>query len=42
MVRRVPSYRHHKPSGKAVVTNAGRDYYLGNFTRANLKRRMTS
>ena len=25
----VPSYRHHKPSGKAVVTLSGRDFYLG-------------
>lgn len=26
---RVPSYRHHKPSGQAVVTLGGRDFYLG-------------
>jgi integrase len=26
---RVPSYRHHKPSGQAVVTLNGRDIYLG-------------
>ena len=26
---RMPSYRLHKPSGQAVVTLAGRDYYLG-------------
>jgi integrase len=26
---RVPSYRLHKPSGKAVVTLGGRDHYLG-------------
>ena len=26
---RVPSYRHHKPSGQAVVTLDGRDFYLG-------------
>ena len=25
----VPSYRHHRPSGQAVVTLAGRDHYLG-------------
>jgi integrase len=25
----VPSYRHHKPSGQAVVTLNGRDLYLG-------------
>lgn len=28
---RVPSYRHHKPSGRAVVTIGGRDYYLGAY-----------
>ena len=27
--RRVPSYRHHKPSGQAVVTLNGQDFYLG-------------
>jgi hypothetical protein len=26
-----PSYRHHKPSGQAVVTLSGRDMYLGRF-----------
>jgi hypothetical protein len=26
---RIPSYRLHKPSGKAVVTIAGKDHYLG-------------
>ncbi len=26
---RTPSYRHHKPSGQAVVTIGGRDIYLG-------------
>lgn len=28
---RVPSYRHHKPSGQAVVTLGGRDIYLGKW-----------
>jgi len=28
--RRIPKYRHHKPSGQAVVTLSGRDFYLGN------------
>lgn len=28
---RVPSYRHHKSSGQAVVTINGRDFYLGKF-----------
>ena len=29
MSRRIPSYRKHKPSGQAVVTLSGRDFYLG-------------
>lgn len=29
MQRRVPSYRLHRSSGRAVVTIAGRDHYLG-------------
>jgi hypothetical protein len=28
---RTPSYRLHKPSGQAVVTIAGKDFYLGRF-----------
>lgn len=28
---RTPSYRFHKPSGQAVVTLDGRDFYLGKF-----------
>ena len=28
---RIPSYRHHKPSGQAVVTLGGRDFYLGKY-----------
>ena len=28
---RVPTYRLHKPSGQAVVTLCGRDFYLGEF-----------
>lgn len=31
---RVPSYRHHKPSGQAVVTVGGRDIYLGKYNSA--------
>jgi integrase len=31
---RVPSYRHHKPSGQAVVTLSGRDIYLGKYNSA--------
>ena len=27
--RRIPSYRLHRPSGQAVVTLSGRDFYLG-------------
>ena len=26
---RTPSYRHHKASGQAIVTIAGKDHYLG-------------
>lgn len=28
---RPPSYRHHKPSGQAVVTLSGREIYLGRY-----------
>ena len=28
---RVPSYRHHRPSGQGVVTLNGRDFYLGTW-----------
>jgi integrase len=31
LTRKLPSYRLHKPSGKAVVTLDGRDHYLGDF-----------
>ncbi len=31
--QRTPSYRHHKPSGQAVVTLNGRDFYLGKYGR---------
>jgi integrase len=29
MNRKIPSYRLHKPTGQAVVTISGRDFYLG-------------
>jgi integrase len=29
MPKSVPSYRHHRPSGQAVVTLNGKDHYLG-------------
>jgi integrase len=29
MSKRIPKYRHHKPSGQAVVTLDGHDHYLG-------------
>src|SRR5262245_39806375 len=29
--RKTPSYRLHKPTGRAVVTLGGRDFYLGRF-----------
>lgn len=34
LTARPPSYRHHKPSGQAVVTLDGRDCYLGPFGSA--------
>ena len=35
---RVPSYRHHKPSGRAVVTLNGKDYYLGSWNTKSSRR----
>src|SRR5687767_2851155 len=37
MLRAVPSYRHHKPTGQAVVTLSGRDIYLGKWKSAESK-----
>src|SRR5262245_35415546 len=34
-----PSYRHHKPSGQAVVTVDGTDHYLGRFGSAESRKR---
>ncbi len=34
MPKRTPSYRLHKPTGKAVVTLDGKDHYLGKFDSA--------
>lgn len=34
---RIPSYRHHKPSGHAVVTLGGRDIYLGKYNSAAIR-----
>ena len=35
-IGRVPKYRHHKPTGQAVVTLSGKDHYLGPWkTRAS-------
>jgi integrase len=34
MPRKIPSYRLHKPSGQAVVTLNGRDFYLGEWNSA--------
>lgn len=31
---RIPAYRRHKPTGRAVVTINGRDYYLGKWDTA--------
>jgi hypothetical protein len=32
-----PKYRHHKPSGQAVVTINGKDHYLGRYGSASSK-----
>lgn len=37
--RKTPSYRLHKASGRAVVTIAGRDFYLGAFESPESHRR---
>ncbi len=34
-----PSYRRHKPSGQAIVTLAGRTYYLGRYRSQASKRK---
>ncbi len=31
LVNALPKYRHHRPSGQAVVTLSGRDIYLGPY-----------
>jgi integrase len=38
MSRRTPKYRHHKPSGQAVVTLNGRDQYLGKWNTAESRK----
>ncbi len=36
---RVPSYRHHKPSGQAVLTLGGKAHHLGKWkSKANRRR----
>ena len=44
MSNRLPKYRHHKPSGQAVVTLGGHDHYLGRWqspeSRAEYDRRI--
>jgi hypothetical protein len=34
---RPPKYRRHKATGQAIVTIAGRDFYLGKFNSAASK-----
>jgi hypothetical protein len=34
MPKKNPSYRLHKPSGQAIVTLNGRDFYLGQWNSA--------
>jgi integrase len=36
---RAPSYRKHRPSGRAVVTLAGKDHYLGKWGSAESRER---
>ncbi len=36
---RIPSYRHHKPSGQARVTLNGRDFFLGLWNSDSSKKR---
>ena len=36
--QRVPSYRHHRPSGQAVVTIDGKDHYLGKWNTKTSRR----
>jgi integrase len=36
---RVPSYRHHKPTGQAVVTLSGKDHYLGQYSSQESRQR---
>lgn len=38
MSKRLPKYRRHKPSGQAVVTLGGHDYYLGKRQTLESKR----
>lgn len=42
--RRIPKYRHHKPSGQAVATFGGKDFYLGEHgskaSKAEYRRRL--
>ena len=37
MSARTPQYRLHKPTGQAVVTLSGKDFYLGRFGSATSK-----
>ena len=34
---KIPKLRHHKPSGRAVVTLNGRDFYVGPHRSAQAK-----
>ena len=34
--KKLPVYRHHKPSGQARVRWQGREIYLGKFVRRSL------
>ena len=38
LLHQLPSYRHHKASGQALVTLSGRDFYLGPWCSAESER----
>ena len=37
--KRTPSYRKHAPSGQAVVTLQGKDFYLGRYNSKESERK---
>lgn len=39
MATRVPKYRHHKPTGQALIETQGRRIYLGKFNSPESRER---